>query len=299
MARARRQLPDLLALVAVTAVGCATASADGPGPDAPPAARECNGLAALCARPLDEVAFLRTHNSHASDERGYSHLAWNHWFAVPTQLEDGVRALNVDVYEADGEMVVCHGYCALGQQPLAEILAELTEFLAASPDEVVLLSLQNEAPWPRTLAALDDAGVAERALVHAPGTPWPTLADMLDAGTPLLVSAGGIPSDAPPWLHDDDDISWGDHWAAEVPADLDCAPENPPFEGGLYFYNNVLTAPLASPALAEQVNHDPDLSERLARCADENAHVPNIISVDFYSIGDTVQAVAAINAMER
>lgn len=260
-----------------------------------PTVRACNGLPELCAMPLDGVTFLRSHNSHASSERGYSQFSWNHYEAMPTQLADGVRAVNMDVYLEDGQMIVCHGYCFLGQQPFAEILAELTTFLDANPDEVVMLSLQNEAPWADTLASLEAAGVADRAWTWEPDAPWPTLATMLDAGTPLLVSAGSVPGDAPAWLRGEGSFTWGDHWGAEVPADLDCEAENPAFDGGLYFFNNVLTAPLADPDLADLVNHEPDLGDRMLQCGEENGTLPNIVSVDFYSVGDTVQAVGRMN----
>lgn len=257
--------------------------------------RACNGMPELCEQPVDGVTFLRSHNSHASEERGYTQWSWNHFEAMPTQLADGVRAVNMDVYLEEGAMLVCHGYCFLGQQPFAEILLELTDFLDANPDEVVLLSLQNEAPWPDTLASLEAAGIPERAWTHTPGDPWPTLGDLLDDGTPLLVSAGGIPGDAPAWLHRDGDLEWGDHWGAETPADLDCELENPAFDGGLYFYNNVLTAPLADPDLADLVNHEPELGDRLIACGVEHGRLPNIVSTDFYSIGDTVAAVRRVN----
>ncbi len=257
--------------------------------------RACNGMPELCEQPLDGVTFLRSHNSHASEERGYTEWSWNHFEAMPTQLADGVRAVNMDVYKEDEEMLVCHGYCFLGQQPLSEILAELTDFLDANPNEVVLLSLQNEAPWEDTLASLQEAGITQRALSHELGSPWPTLTTMLDEGTPLLVSAGWVPDDAPPWLLGEGSLSWGDHWGAEVPADLDCEAEIPAFDRGLYFYNNVLTAPLADPELADQVNHEPDLGDRMLQCGDENGTLPNIVSVDFYSIGDTAAAVRRVN----
>ena len=279
-------------LLCALLVGCPSPSPDDPPPGEDPP-RACNGLPALCDRPLDEVAFLRTHNSHASEERGYSTLAWNHFEAMPTQLEDGVRAVNMDVYLYEGVMMVCHGFCELGLQRFDLILAELTDFLDDHPNEVVLLSLQNEAPWSETLASLRTAGIGALAWSHTPGDLWVTLGEMLDADRPLLVSAGGGPADAPDWLHRDGDILWGDHWGAETPKDLDCELENPRFDGGLYFFNNVLTAPIASPDLAEQVN--PDLGGRLAGCMAEHGRIPNVVSVDFYSLGDTVSAVRALN----
>ena len=274
--------------------GC-TAADDDDSAEPTAAARACNGLPALCGQRVDQVTFLRTHNSHASEERGYSQWSWNHVEAMPTQLADGVRAVNMDVYLEDGAMLVCHGYCFLGQQPFDAILDELTTFLAGHPHEVILLSLQNEAPWDATLEALTEAGIGDLAWSHTPGVEWPTLGELLEAGTPLLVSAGGIPGDAPAWLHRDGDLQWGDHWGAETPDDLDCELENPAFPGGLYFYNNVLTAPIANPDLADLVNHEPELGDRLIDCGIENGRLPNIVSVDFYALGDTVAAIQRVN----
>ncbi len=62
-----------------------------------PPIEHCNGMAELCDRPLDEVVFAATHNSmSAAEEPG--------WFfaeqmrPIRRQLDDGVRALLIDVY---------------------------------------------------------------------------------------------------------------------------------------------------------------------------------------------------------
>jgi len=56
--------------------------------------------------------------------------------------------------------------------------------------------------------------------------------------------------------------------------------------------------PIASPDLADLVNHNPDLIDRLRGCETEVGHLPNLVSVDFYSIGDTLEAVAMLNGAE-
>ena len=62
--------------------------------DAGPA---CEGLQALCARHLDQVFFAGTHNSYAAaDEPGW-HFA-NQTYPIPRQLDDGIRALTIDVH---------------------------------------------------------------------------------------------------------------------------------------------------------------------------------------------------------
>ncbi len=61
------------------------------------AALSCNGAANLCERRLDEVIFPGTHNSFAAaDEPGW-HFA-NQRYGIARQLDDGIRALLIDVH---------------------------------------------------------------------------------------------------------------------------------------------------------------------------------------------------------
>ncbi len=57
----------------------------------------CNGTAHLCARHLDEVIFPGTHNSFAaSDEPGWYFAGQR--YGIARQLQDGIRALLIDVH---------------------------------------------------------------------------------------------------------------------------------------------------------------------------------------------------------
>ncbi len=57
----------------------------------------CNGAAALCGRRLDEVVFAGTHNSFAaSAEPGWRFASQR--YGIPRQLNDGIRALLLDVH---------------------------------------------------------------------------------------------------------------------------------------------------------------------------------------------------------
>jgi len=61
------------------------------------AATSCNGAASLCERGLGEVVFPGTHNSFAaSDEPGWYFA--NQRYGISRQLEDGIRALLIDVH---------------------------------------------------------------------------------------------------------------------------------------------------------------------------------------------------------
>lgn len=264
-------------------------------PNGPPIARTCHGDTELCYRPLNEVAILKTHNSHASEARGYSPLAMNQFEAIPTQLRDGVRSLNVDVYEEDGVLVACHGFCGLGSQPLDDVLTEVEDFLTEFPTEPVLIDFQDEAPPGAIAAALADHPVSALAHARQPGDPWATLLDLVDAGTPLLVFGERQDGD-PPWFLNLSDHTYRTGWEYLTPEELDCAPADPVVAGGLYEIVHVLTNPLANPDNAEAINHEPVIGEHLSRCNAEVAFV-NQISVDYYSIGDGLDAVAAANGL--
>ena len=57
----------------------------------------CNGSAALCSRPLQDVIFPATHNSFAaSDEPGWYFASQTH--SIPRQLKDGIRAFLLDIH---------------------------------------------------------------------------------------------------------------------------------------------------------------------------------------------------------
>ncbi len=267
----------------------------GCGPEPEPE-QTCNGAADLCGRAVDEVAWLRAHNAHSSEERGYHVLSTNHYFAIPTQLEDGVRALNIDVYEQPEGLYTCHGYCDLGRQPLTEVFAEMTDFLAGAPDNVILLDLQNEANKQWVVTEMEGAGLASMAHVQVPGEPWPTLRELIDAGSHFVILADGD-EETPAWFHNTNSLVYGTGWAAATPEDLTCEVSEP-IDHGLLGINNVLTDPIASPDLADLVNHNPDMIDRLRGCEAELGHLPNLVSVDFYSIGDTLEAVDLLNGID-
>lgn len=251
--------------------------------------RLCNGSAAACALPLTELSLVRAHNSHASDERGYHAFAMNHYFAIPTQLADGVRSFNVDLYEEDGELIACHGVCDLGNQPAEEIWDELEAYLAANPDELILLDVQDEAPAGVVNASLAAHALSDRAWVQVAGEPWPALGEMLSAGAQLVYFNSPVAGD-PAWVLPHGDFVYGTGWSYTSVEDLDCAVQGAVLEHGLYEVTHVLTNPIASPAYAAEINTVAVLTEHLERCFAEVGR-PNLVSVDYYSVGDVFAVV--------
>jgi hypothetical protein len=61
------------------------------------APRSCNGAAGLCERRLNEVVFAGTHNSFAASAEPGWYFA-NQRYGISRQLDDGIRALLIDVH---------------------------------------------------------------------------------------------------------------------------------------------------------------------------------------------------------
>jgi hypothetical protein len=84
-------------VIVLTASALVLAGCSGSGSSGQASPTTCNGAAALCSRRLDEVVFAATHNSFAaSDEPGW-HFA-NQRYGIARQLDDGIRALLLDVH---------------------------------------------------------------------------------------------------------------------------------------------------------------------------------------------------------
>jgi hypothetical protein len=84
-------------LAVLFAGGLVAASRAGGAERAPRESHACNGAAALCDRRLDEVVFAGTHNAMASADVP-SWMFPQQERGIVAQLEDGVRALLIDVH---------------------------------------------------------------------------------------------------------------------------------------------------------------------------------------------------------
>lgn len=260
----------------------------------PPPEPACNGAPALCARRFDEVSFACSHNAMSNAEEGWE--APNQNLPLRRQLEDGVRALMLDTHYWEGVPHLCHGPCGLGMKPLVEGLAEIRSFLEEHPREVVSLLFEPYIEAEDTEAAIAAAGLLPMVHTQVRGTPWPTLGAMVESGRRLVVftERSGGPA---PWHHALYAFAFETHYAFRTAAEMDCSPHRGSDSNDLFLLNHFLTNPLASPAFAEEVNRNPFLAERAARCARERNRLPNFVAVDFHDIGDVVAVVRALNGL--
>jgi hypothetical protein len=259
----------------------------------------CNGHAALCDRPFDAVSYATTHNAMSNREEGW--FGPNQEYRIGRQLEDGVRALMLDTWYFDGDVVLCHGGdvlpCnVLGMKPLVDGLAEIEAFLARHPDEIVSIIFESYTLEADTAADVAASGLLARAHVQAVGAPWPTLRTLVETGKRLVVFTDR--SDAVlPWHHYVWHHAFETHFSASTPADFSCARNRGSAGNPLFVLNHFLTQLIGSRELAEQVNHDPFFIDRALQCQAERAHLPNFVTVDFHDVGDVFAVVDRLNGV--
>ena len=95
----------------------------------------------------DQATWLCTHNAFNASEEGFRFSNQTH--GIGRQLNDGVSALMLDVWDDDGEIVLRHGEMfgnALGTQPLEQQLKEIAKFLDSHPQAIITLIFESYVP---------------------------------------------------------------------------------------------------------------------------------------------------------
>ncbi len=255
----------------------------------------CNGSAALCERRYDAVVFPGTHNSVAATQSGFVALNANQTNPIADQLADGIRVLLLDVTYDDGETVLCHGPCALGSRPHIEVLAEIRAFLVEHPREILTIIYQDSVTPADVAADFEQTDLLGLVYTHDDGD-WPTLAEMIQAGTRLVVTAenSGPP---PAWFHRVWDLAWDTPYTFTSLDSFSCAHNRGELEHPLFLLNHWLSTEAGLPAasMAVQANAADVLLARVAQCQRTMGRTPTFIAVDFYEQGDLFEVVQTLN----
>ncbi|KAF4967496.1 hypothetical protein FSARC_4960 [Fusarium sarcochroum] len=149
----------------------------------------CNGHDELCKRRYSDITFIGTHNSAFVGELPVH----NQHISVTDQLDLGVRFLQAQTQDKDGNIQMCHTHCwELDEGPLEDYLKEVSDWIGKNPDEVVTLILTNidALPIEKFDAAFDSTGLKKLAFrpeKKLAREEWPTLQKLIDDGTRLIV----------------------------------------------------------------------------------------------------------------
>lgn len=205
---------------------------------------------------------------------------------------------------ADGPRGVwmCHGFCEVGARPLVDGLREVTEFVVAHPDAVVLIIFQDEGPRAADIAeAVEESGLAPFVWRGRLGPPWPTMREMIDAGGRVALMFEHGPADPRvPWYHDAYAVMQETPYHFTRPSEMSCAPNRGPADADFFLINHWIdTSPAPRPSNAAKVNVREVLLRRARRCERVRGLMPNVLAVDFYRTGDLLRVVDELNGVAR
>jgi hypothetical protein len=260
---------------------------------------QCNGSPQLCSKRYNEVAYLTTHNAFNSDEGGFSLPNQN--FDIATQLNDGVRGLMIDVYNWFGTTVVYHGTGVLGTSPLVDELNKVGSFLANNPTEIVTLILESNVSANDIESSINATGLDTYLYTHLVGSNWPTLQEMIDDNTRLVVMTDVDDASASQgWYHYMWDISVETHYSVNSTVDFNCDFNRGDSINDLFIFNHFITNNILGTGVeseAEIINANPYFIDRVQMCQLEKSKFPNFITVDFYELGNSKAVVDELNGV--
>jgi len=282
-------------------------------------ATTCNGHPELCNRSFGNVTFFGSHDSFAFSDDPIA-LARDQEVDIPTQLGLGVRLLQAQAHMKDGQLHFCHTNCDLFDGGTVEdYLKTVKTFLDANPNEVITLIFTNPegASLPdQWKPAFDNSGITQLAYVPpsipVPQSSWPTLGQMIDSGTRVVVfldaGADGSDGGVVDFILPEFPMIWETPFSVTDP-NFPCTVDR--IQGPLstsdhmYMINhslNVNIIPIGAGVIVSDPEAAPVTNSVTSIVANSNGcaplsgnRAPNFVLLDFVNIGQGLQAVNQLN----
>ncbi|KAK8073567.1 hypothetical protein PG994_004466 [Apiospora phragmitis] len=270
-------------------------------------ALNCNGHNELCDRKYSNVTFVGAHDSSFVGILP----ADNQLQSVTDQLGGGVRYLTAQTHEKDDAIELCHTSCLLlDTGPLQDYLGDIKKWMDGNPNEVVTLLLTNgDAIDVNKFAdAFKTAGLDTYA--YTPGAElamdeWPTLGTMV-ANKKRLVVFMDYHADTSkvPWILDEFKYYFETPFDTTDKNFAQCTldrPQNASPDGRMYIVNHFLDIEIFPGVLipnmadAGTTNSVASILAQTDLCYSKYQRTPNVVLLDFVSIGDAMKAQANMN----
>ncbi len=200
------------------------------------------------------------------------------------------------------EVFLCHGYCELGATKAKEALTWIRDFVVENPNEVLVLSIEDDVTPEDTAEVFKQSGLLDYVYKGPVGPRPPTMRQLIEQGTPVVVFAENDTDPEYPWYHQQFGYVQETQYEFKNPGALlpppSCTPMRGRKDNPLFLLNNwVQTEPAPKPANAEIVNSRKRLLERAQACGRERGLKANLVAVDFYASGDLFGTVDELNGV--
>jgi hypothetical protein len=196
---------------------------------------------------------------------------------------------------------LCHAFCEIGAVSAVQALGQMRTFLVEHPDQVLILSIEDDVSPQDTERVFRDSGLLDLVYQGPSGPPWPTLRQLIERDRRVIVFAendtGGIRWYRPQFKLMEE-TPYRFTRAAQLAKSSSCRPNRGGTGKALFLLNNwVDTTPTPRPSNAAIVNAYPALLKRARECEAMRGTLPNLLAVDFYRVGDVFKVSATINGV--
>ena len=190
---------------------------------------------------------------------------------------------------------LCHTFCELGFVKMVDELRVVRQFLDAHPNEVLQFVIQEYVPPEQLRAEFTAAGLGNELAAYVQGEPLPTLGQMIDAGTHLLVSLEN--GDGGPQLPNAfnglvEETPFTFLKVTQLRGAASCVDNRGVPGSPVFQLNHWVTPPVLTHA--EAANRL--LPSRAATCQRARGRIPTLVAVDFAERSDVVRVARRINA---
>ncbi|KAI8673874.1 hypothetical protein NCS55_00709200 [Fusarium keratoplasticum] len=268
----------------------------------------CNGHDKLCGRKYSDITFIGTHNSAFVGETPVH----NQYKSVKEQLDMGVRFLQAQTQDKDGEIQMCHTHCwELDEGPLKDYLQEVSDWMSKNKDEVVTLLLTNIDGL--SVEKFDDAfeSTGLKDLVFHPKkklalNEWPTLQTLINDGTRLIVFMDyHMDQSKVDYIISEFDYFWETSYGVTDDSFPSCdvdRPENGDPTKLMGIMNHMLNHDILGIVVPNQIdaaktNSAESIQKQIDLCEGNWGRRPNVVLLDWVNVGDAMDVQVSLNGL--
>ena len=218
-------------------------------------------------------------------------------------LADAERLIQATVAKPTGpyQPYLCHIVCELGATRMVDAMRGIRTWLDEHPEEVLILDIQDLIPVPVVEQLFRNAGLLHLVYRAIPGSPLPTLGSMIRSNKRVLVMGEtlGTPRSwyAPGYRTLLKETPYANGTIAALRSPASCRPNRGKESNPLFLLNHWVATYPPKPTHAQVVNRREFLLRRARLCQRLRGALPNIVAVDFASIGDVVAVADALNGL--
>jgi len=269
----------------------------------------CNGLASNCDLRLNQAMYPSLHNAMDTKEGGSIDVQ-NHLYPLEGAIEAGFRGINLNVCECRGILQFCHGVCDFAYRDPVDVFRNIRDFLSKNKFEIIILVFEMSVgdiqvdEFYDLMTGVD--GFVEKMYTHKdPNESWPKMSELLNDGKQLVTfEYGNVKKECKQEECKDVLHKYWDH-AMETANDFKDESDvlnydksctiTRGLEGSKAFFNvnNFVIPPKQDTSTT--INAELTLSSRLSNCGMKYYMLPNLIYVDYWSVGDTIKVTTEAN----